>query len=513
MRCGTALVSRQFVDMTRIRIEGLLAAFPKLVGTGKQHTYVETDNVRYVYQPLEGIYLVLVTNKQSNILEDLETLRLLSKLVPEYCGASDEESVVAGAFDLIFAFDEAISMGLKENVTVPQVHSFTEMDSHEEKLHKMILESKVNETRQQMKAKALEIDKSKVEQKLGGGIGGIGSQGMGGSNFNTGMEDPFASMAPPSRPPPMDSSFGGMGGSGMGGSRGGGSSGGGRAAPAKGLKLGAKKGANAFLDALKADTVDLAAEEASTAGAVAPQDPICITVQEHVSVEMSRDGALNSMEVQGTMTLEVNNEDEACVRVHLAQGEACAGFQMKTHPNIDKALFNGEGILGLKQPDRPFPTGTALGVLKWRKQTQDESEVPLTINCWPSVSGSETYVNVEYESDGTRDLHNTVIAIPMPPCRDPPNVTQVDGDYRFDARQGVLFWDVGLVDASNTTGSMEIVLATQADESSVFPIQVNFDSASTFVDLAVTQVLSTADDTPTKYGGSTKVVVDSYEIV
>ena len=41
------------MDMSRIRIEGLLAAFPKLVGTGKQHTYVETENVRYVYQPLE----------------------------------------------------------------------------------------------------------------------------------------------------------------------------------------------------------------------------------------------------------------------------------------------------------------------------------------------------------------------------------------------------------------------------------------------------------------------------
>jgi len=49
-----ALVSRQYVDMSRIRIEGLLAAFPKLVGSGgKQHTYVETESVRYVYQPME----------------------------------------------------------------------------------------------------------------------------------------------------------------------------------------------------------------------------------------------------------------------------------------------------------------------------------------------------------------------------------------------------------------------------------------------------------------------------
>ena len=67
---ATALVSRQFVPMTRIRIEGLLAAFPKLVGTGKQHTYVETENVRYVYQPLDQgtMYLLLVTNETPNIL-------------------------------------------------------------------------------------------------------------------------------------------------------------------------------------------------------------------------------------------------------------------------------------------------------------------------------------------------------------------------------------------------------------------------------------------------------------
>jgi len=80
-KSGKALVSRQFVDISRSRIEGLLAAFPKLVGTGKQHTYVETENVRYVYQNIEALYLLVITNKQSNILEDLETLRLLSKLV------------------------------------------------------------------------------------------------------------------------------------------------------------------------------------------------------------------------------------------------------------------------------------------------------------------------------------------------------------------------------------------------------------------------------------------------
>uniref|UniRef100_A0A2I3H3U4 Coatomer subunit delta n=1 Tax=Nomascus leucogenys TaxID=61853 RepID=A0A2I3H3U4_NOMLE len=44
-KAGKAIVSRQFVEMTRTRIEGLLAAFPKLMNTGKQHTFVETESI------------------------------------------------------------------------------------------------------------------------------------------------------------------------------------------------------------------------------------------------------------------------------------------------------------------------------------------------------------------------------------------------------------------------------------------------------------------------------------
>ncbi|KAM7327598.1 hypothetical protein ACRRTK_013965 [Alexandromys fortis] len=55
-KAGKAIVSRQFVEMTRTWIEGLLAAFPKLMNTGRQHTFVETESARYVYQSMEKLH-------------------------------------------------------------------------------------------------------------------------------------------------------------------------------------------------------------------------------------------------------------------------------------------------------------------------------------------------------------------------------------------------------------------------------------------------------------------------
>lgn len=520
-KSGKALVSRQFVDMTRIRIEGLLAAFPKLVGSGKQHTYVETENVRYVYQPMESLYLLLITNRQSNILQDLDTLRLLSKLVPEYSPELDEEGICRMAFEIIFAFDEAIALGHNENVTIMQIKQYCEMESHEERLHKLIMQSKIEETKDVMKRKANEIDKIKIEKNkserggltslqstgsarldIGFGDMSISSGGGFGSNssFSPSLDpDSFSSKAKGRASAPATVPSKGMG-----------------------MQLGKTQKTNQFLESLKAEGEVIVEDVQPVAGQSKSSlptatDPITITIEEKLTVVLKRDGGLSNLEVQGTFGLQILKKEDGFIQVQIETG-GNESFQFKTHPNINKDLFSRENLLGLKDPSKPFPAAgqlgdpLGLGLVKWRMQSAQESVVPLSINCWPSVSSGETYVNIEYEASEVFDLQNVVISIPLPALRDPPTVNQVDGDWRYDARRSVLEWSIFLIDSTNRSGSMEFVVPP-ADPSSFFPIDVRFSTAKTFCDIKVANVIPVNGGSPLKFASRTQLITENYQVV
>lgn len=512
-KSGKALVSRQFVDMTRIRIEGLLAAFPKLVGSGKQHTYVETENVRYVYQPMELLYLLLVTNRQSNILEDLETLRLLSKIVPEYCPGLDEDGICKVAFELIFAFDEVISLGHKENVTVTDVKQYIEMESHEERLHNMIVQSKINETKDIMKRKANEIDKIKIEGLKtnkgnfipstssgpvrfdSNGFSDLNSSGGGGgfgSNSGFGSSIDLDAYKPKARTSSLPT-------------------------PAKGLgmQLGKGQKTNQILESLKAEGEMYVEDVLPASGPSRPTlfapDPIAISLEENLVVTLKKDGGLENFEVRGTMSLLIQNKEDAQIQVQIETG-GNQNFQFKTHPLIDKELYLKENILGLKDSTKSFQAGTPSGILKWRLQSKQESLVPLSINCWPSISGRECIINIEYEASRAFELQNVVVSIPLPALRDPPVVNQVDGESRYDPRKSTLEWTIVLIDDTNRSGSMEFVVPA-ADTSAFFPIDVKFSASKTYCDIKVVAVQPSNGGGALKYTGKCQLVVDSYQVV
>lgn len=62
--------------------------------------------------------------------------------IPEYCRVLEEGEISDHCFDLIFAFDEIVALGYRENVNLAQIRTFTEMDSHEEKVFRAVREVK-----------------------------------------------------------------------------------------------------------------------------------------------------------------------------------------------------------------------------------------------------------------------------------------------------------------------------------------------------------------------------------
>lgn len=64
----------------------------------------------------------------------------ISVQIPEYCRVLEESEISEHCFDLIFAFDEIVALGYRENVNLAQIRTFTEMDSHEEKVFRAVRE-------------------------------------------------------------------------------------------------------------------------------------------------------------------------------------------------------------------------------------------------------------------------------------------------------------------------------------------------------------------------------------
>ena len=138
------MLSRQFREVARSRIEGLLASFPKLADSSTQHTTVEQDSVRYVYQPLDELYMVLITNRQSNILQDIDSLHLFAQVVTSICKSLDEREILRNAYELLSAFDELVTLGYRENLSLSQIKTFLEMESHEERIQEIISRVQIN---------------------------------------------------------------------------------------------------------------------------------------------------------------------------------------------------------------------------------------------------------------------------------------------------------------------------------------------------------------------------------
>eukprot|EP01080_Neovahlkampfia_damariscottae_P008088 gene8088-12549_t len=491
-KSGKALFARQFTEMTRVRVEGLLSAFPKLMDSSSQHTYVETETVRYVYQPMEKLYLLLVTNKSSNIIEDLDTLQLLSLIIKDKLETISDEEVVANAYELMFAFDEVINLGYREYLGLDQVNTILEMDSHEEALQKLIYETKLDDARRAGKDAEARIKKSKKEGSIPSGrMTGISSSDLGmsaSSNFSQssssyGSNNDYNSNVGSFKSDSYSNSSYEK-----------------KEAPKKSLKLGSSKKKVSLLENLvqqgevqrdeDEEEVDDIIQEQKQKNTI-PTEKVHMKIEEEAEFEINRQGTVTDIDIKGHMFLVISEKDAGFIRVHMNE-EVDSNFTPKTHPNLDKKLYSKENALGLKNTSKSFPTGNPLKVLQWTSNSKENSLAPFSVTCWPSANGSKgVSCTLEYElKNEDIELNDVKIIIPVPNS----DVTVEDVEFgTYSVKNNILTWQLDHITSDSSSGTLEFEVPS-GDENSFFPISVQFSSLQTISNFKIDKVTSTQDD-------------------
>ncbi|CAM9024735.1 hypothetical protein WICANDRAFT_35263 [Wickerhamomyces anomalus NRRL Y-366-8] len=491
-RSGKAILSRQFRELTKNRVTELLSNFPALLSDNTtQHTTVEDEHVRYVYQPLDELYIILITNLQSNILQDIDTLHLFAETVNSLLRTVNEQEIFENAFEILSAFDEIITLGYKENLSLLQIKTFLEMDSHEEKIQEIIERNKELEATEDRKRRAKEIQRKEMARRNVESISGGGFRN----------EPDFASPSPSSYqtptqstfvPAPVEPSFAK-----------------GRSAPkGRGLQLGkSRKSTTSTPQDQSAEPLIATPEPRFSSSqqpsyhdtpqqvsSPAPQDDrpvnngILVTLEEKITAEITREGSIASSELKGVLQLRINDTELALSKILLEAQGASEGIQYKTHPNVDRALFTNESIIGLKNPSKPFPSNDQnLGVLRWRGvgKADDDKFIPIQFSTWLSSNGDSVDVTLEFEVTESYNEAISKITILVPVATENVELKSDNAQITQITEEGVFFEIESLSPGEN--GVLEFSI--EANEDSLFPIEVSFTNENPVNTLGKVKVL------------------------
>jgi len=221
---------------------------------------------------------------------------------------------------------------------------------------------------------------------------------------------------------------------------------------------------------------------ASRASTSLDRDAIHVTINEVINAKLSRDGALNSLTISGDLNLRVSDSTLTKLKLSL-NAHPTHGAQFRTHPNVDRNLFNGSRVIQMSNTTKGFPVNQSVGVLRWRAspKADDTSALPISFTVWVN-KGSEgnCTLTIEYELTGGETLKDVSVTIPYSSSE--PTVSSFDAKYEVSGDS--LEWSVGSVDDENPNGAFEFEAQTD-DENEFFPMQVRFAKTSPLVDVDV----------------------------
>lgn len=325
------IFARQFIEMSRKQLEEHIVAFSRNVDIHKDSTYFENDKSRYLYIPIESLFLILISTKDSNIIEDMEVIKLSYRLITDLCGGRFNEGfLVNHSFELALALDDVISLGYRDGVNLVQVKQYLGMDSIEEKEFRRQQEQREKHAKEQLHIQMKELEKQKKNKTYLSDAIGSDSIKFGNSDASETFKKSDAEFESDARSKEDDNTkvFSNS------------------KVKAKGLSLGKKKnqqeekreGNSNHLDVdtqIKSQELNEIQENEEESKFNPLQEPIRFEVEERIKGEINKDGEFKKFEIKGEGFITVLNPSKGKFAIEFSSNKPKYSLS-----KIDKKLFD-----------------------------------------------------------------------------------------------------------------------------------------------------------------------------
>jgi len=196
-------------------------------------------------------------------------------------------------------------------------------------------------------------------------------------------------------------------------------------------------------------------------------DLVKVEIDEKITTSLQLEGGLNGEAVctgQFQVTvLDVSKAGLACFKLASQSDE----FKYQVHPSLNKAL-HANNILEVRDASKAYRANAPAPLLRWQSKKYDEAFLPVTVSCWQTSTADGTTIVLELElTDSSVALDEVIVRFPAAPSSRPQISNAEPGEAVYDAGTQQIFWQIPLLDNSESTANLEFSAA--ADSASLLP--------------------------------------------
>jgi hypothetical protein len=490
---GKLLFYRNYSQMEHSLFEDFAFSLPQKIKVENQHTFSNHGNNRLIYLPLESLLIVLVTSKESNIIEDIETVNMMKEILYTVLQQkNNEEGVYEHYVDLAFSFDDMINLQTRNSVNQNQILALLEMDSNNEKLHNNMMLERENEQKKKTEAEFVKLEKSKKIQSIIDSE--LQSIDKSLKDFSLKNKIDFVKVEEDvkdneifehKRDIDLEQK---------------------KAPQIKGMKLGGAKNkpknlSNMFdfkkqknqnerkdsrdVEETKKEFIE---ENKNTYNPLGEE--VEFTISEKMSAKINEEGEYSFFDLKGTFFIYIKNPnlERFTIKVHKKEEKH---LPLKLPPNFEKKLWKNN-ILALKPKASSLQKDTLIETLKYNLTFTDiESTKPFNISFW--FSGKEFSSEIEFNEDQKifKEVKNLKIVFKKLKNASTYRVKDTENSA-IVKKEEAMEWVIDNLDQDNNNASFILEFQREISGDDVFPALITINSELVLLQL---DVLACEDET------------------